>query len=53
VQSAILAELLLWGEVMEVKGAPLLYTLAALMITFAGFSALLLAVRQAAGAKLS
>jgi hypothetical protein len=38
---------------MEVKGAPLLYTLAALMITFAGFSALLLAVRQAAGAKLS
>src|SRR3984885_3105085 len=38
---------------MEVKGAPLLYTLAALMITFAGFSALLLSVRQAAGSKLS
>jgi hypothetical protein len=32
---------------------PLLYTLAGLMITFAGFSALLLFVRQAAGAKLS
>ncbi len=28
---------------MEVKGAILLYTLAGLMITFAGFSALLLA----------
>jgi hypothetical protein len=38
---------------MEVKGATLLYTLAGLMITFAGFSALLLFVRQAAGAKLS
>ena len=38
---------------MEVKGATLLYTLAGLMITFAGFSALLLSVRQAAGAKLS
>ena len=38
---------------MEVKGATLLYTLAGLMITFAGFSALLLAVRPAAGAKLS
>jgi hypothetical protein len=38
---------------MEVKGAALLYTLAGLMITFAGFSALLLFVRQAAGAKLS
>jgi hypothetical protein len=38
---------------MEVKGATLLYTLAGLMITFAGFSALLLTVRQAAGAKLS
>jgi hypothetical protein len=37
----------------EVKGATLLYTLAGLMITFAGFSALLLSVRQAAGAKLS
>ncbi len=38
---------------MEVKGAALLYTLAGLMITFAGFSALLLSVRQAAGARLS
>ena len=38
---------------MEVKGAVLLYTLAGLMVTFAGFSALLLAIRQAAGAKLS
>jgi len=37
----------------EVKGATLLYTLAGLMITFAGFSALLLFVRQAAEAKLS
>ena len=38
---------------MEVKGATLLYTLAGLMITFAGFSALLLTLRPAAGAKLS
>ena len=38
---------------MEFKGSTFLYTLAALMITFAGFSALLLAVRPAAGAKLS
>jgi hypothetical protein len=38
---------------MEVKGATLLYTLAALMITFAGFSSLLLTLRPAAGAKLS
>ena len=38
---------------MEVKGAVLLYTLAGLMITFAGFSALLLAVRPASGARLS
>ena len=38
---------------MEVKGAALLYTLSGLMITFAGFSALLLALRQAAGARLS
>jgi hypothetical protein len=38
---------------MEIKGATFLYTLAALMITFAGFSALLLSVRQAAGARLS
>src|SRR5208283_2588142 len=38
---------------MEVKGAILLYTLAGLMITFAGFSALLLTLRPAAGAKWS
>jgi hypothetical protein len=38
---------------MEFKGATFLYTLAGLMITFAGFSALLLAVRPAAGARLS
>ena len=38
---------------MELKGASLLYTLATLMVTFAGFSALLLIVRQAAGANLS
>jgi hypothetical protein len=38
---------------MEVKGAALLYTLAGLMITFAGFSALLLTLRPAAGARLS
>ncbi len=38
---------------MEIKGATLLYTLATLMITFAGFSALLYVVRQAAGGKLS
>ena len=38
---------------MEVKGATFLYTLAGLMITFAGFSTLLFVVRQAAGAKLS
>jgi len=44
--------LLLAEENMEVKGAILLYTLAGLMITFAGFSALLLFVRPAAGAKL-
>jgi lysylphosphatidylglycerol synthetase-like protein (DUF2156 family) len=37
----------------EVKGAALLYTLAGLMITFAGFSALLFVLRQAAGARLS
>ena len=36
---------------MEVKGATFLYTLAGLMITFAGFSSLLLILRQAAGAK--
>jgi hypothetical protein len=38
---------------MEVKGATLLYTLAGVMITFAGFSALLLTLRPAAGARLS
>ncbi len=38
---------------MEVKGATFLFTLAGLMITFAGFSALLLGLRQAAGARLS
>jgi hypothetical protein len=38
---------------MEIKGAVLLYTLTTLMITFAGFSALLFVIRQAAGAKLS
>jgi hypothetical protein len=38
---------------MEVKGATLLYTLAGLMITFAGFSVLLLTLRPAAGARLS
>jgi hypothetical protein len=41
------------GQDMEVKGAALLYTLAGLMITFAGFSALLFVLRQAAGARLS
>jgi hypothetical protein len=38
---------------MEIAGATFLYTLATLMITFAGFAALLLIIRQAAGAKLS
>ncbi|MGD1015663.1 MAG: hypothetical protein ABR863_04390 [Roseiarcus sp.] len=38
---------------MEIKGAILLYTLAGLMTTFAGFSVLLLTLRQAAGAKVS
>lgn len=38
---------------MEVKGATFLYTLAGLMITFAGFSVLLLTLRPAAGARLS
>jgi hypothetical protein len=37
----------------EVEHAALLYTLATVMITFAGFSTLLLSVRPAAGAKLS
>jgi hypothetical protein len=38
---------------MEVQGATFLYTLAGLMVTFAGFSALLFVIRQAAGARLS
>jgi hypothetical protein len=38
---------------MEFKGETFLYTLAGLMITFAGFSTLLLALRPAAGVKLS
>jgi len=38
---------------MEFKGQTFLYTLAGLMITFAGFSALLFVVRQAAGATVS
>ena len=38
---------------MEIKGATLLYTLATLMITFGGFCALLLGVRQAAGGRLA
>jgi len=38
---------------MDIKGASLLYTLATLMITFAGFSALLLTLRPATGAKIS
>jgi hypothetical protein len=37
----------------EFKGAILLYTLAGLMITFAGFSTLLLSIRPASGARLS
>jgi hypothetical protein len=40
-------------EILEVKGATFLYTLAGVMITFAGFSALLLTLRPAAGARLS
>lgn len=38
---------------MDFKGATFLYTLAGLMVTFVGFSALLFVIRQAAGAKLS
>jgi hypothetical protein len=38
---------------MEVKGATLLFTLAGVMITFAGFSTLLLVLRPATGARLS
>ena len=38
---------------MELPGTPYLYTLATLMVTFAGFSALLLIIRQTAGGHLS
>jgi hypothetical protein len=38
---------------MEIKGAAVLYALAGMMVTFAGFSALLLTLRPAAGARLS
>lgn len=37
----------------DLKGVTLLYILAGLMITFAGFSTLLLSIRPASGAKLS
>jgi hypothetical protein len=38
---------------MEVKGAALLYTLATLAVTLAGFAAILLVLRQAAGGALN
>ena len=38
---------------MEIEGATFLFALAALMITFGGFSALLLGIRQAAGHRSS
>jgi hypothetical protein len=38
---------------METNGTILLFTLAGLMVTFAGFSTLLVSVRQTAGASLS
>ena len=38
---------------MEVTGAVLLYTLAAMMVTFTGFFALLLSLRQSVGVELS
>ena len=38
---------------MEIEGATFLFTLAALMITFGGFSAVLLGIRQAAGGRSS
>lgn len=38
---------------MEIPGAILLYTLAAMMVTFTGFFALLLSLRQAVGVELS
>lgn len=38
---------------MELKGESFLYTLATLMVTFAGFAALVLIVRQGAGARVS
>jgi hypothetical protein len=54
VADAIVNQERLYIEInMEIKGATFLYTLAGLMITFAGFSALLLALRPAAGARLS
>jgi len=37
----------------EIEGATFLFTLAALMITFGGFSAVLLGIRQAAGGRSS
>jgi hypothetical protein len=41
------------GGNLDVQGAILLYTLAGLVITFAGFAAVMLAIRQAAGGQLS
>ncbi len=38
---------------MEIQGTGLLFTLAEIMVTFAGFSTLLVSVRQVAGAPLS
>ena len=38
---------------MELPGTAFLYTLATLMVTFAGFSALLLIIRQTSGGQLS
>jgi hypothetical protein len=38
---------------MDLPGAAFLYTLATLLVTFAGFSALLMMLRQAVGAQLS
>ncbi|MGA8613200.1 MAG: hypothetical protein WB760_16170 [Xanthobacteraceae bacterium] len=38
---------------MEIPGAILLYTLAAMMVTFTGFFALLLSLRQAVGVEMS
>ncbi len=41
------------GGTVELKDAGLLYTLAGLTVTFAGFSALLLLIRQGIGARLT